>query len=74
MATPPFTNNEMVGETAPDRDPGEVEGEVPAEVLLEERDEIDVVQYAALDREDAREGAAALIDKRSARFPRLGER
>jgi enoyl-CoA hydratase/carnithine racemase len=36
-------------------------------------DEIDAVQYAALDREDAREGAAALIEKRAARFPRLGD-
>ena len=36
-------------------------------------DEIDVVQYAALDRVDAKEGAAALIDKRAARFPRLGD-
>lgn len=35
--------------------------------------EIDRVQYAALDRVDAKEGAAALIEKRSASFPRLGE-
>jgi hypothetical protein len=31
------------------------------------------VQYAALDRVDAKEGAAALIDKRAPNFPRLGE-
>jgi len=35
--------------------------------------EIDDVQYAALDRVDAKEGAAALIEKRPANFPRLGE-
>jgi enoyl-CoA hydratase/carnithine racemase len=35
--------------------------------------ETDEVQYAALDRVDAREGAAALIEKRPAQFPRLGE-
>jgi enoyl-CoA hydratase/carnithine racemase len=35
--------------------------------------ETDEVQYAALDRVDAKEGAAALIEKRPARFPRLGE-
>jgi enoyl-CoA hydratase/carnithine racemase len=34
---------------------------------------IDDVQYAALDRVDAKEGAAALIDKRAPNFPRLGE-
>jgi enoyl-CoA hydratase/carnithine racemase len=34
--------------------------------------ETDDVQYAALDRVDAREGAAALIEKRPPRFPRLG--
>jgi len=34
--------------------------------------EIDRVQYAALDRVDAREGAAALLEKRPASFPRLG--
>lgn len=34
--------------------------------------ETDDVQYAALDRIDAKEGAAALIEKRPARFPRLG--
>jgi enoyl-CoA hydratase/carnithine racemase len=34
--------------------------------------ETDDVQYAALDRVDAREGAAALIEKRAPRFPRLG--
>ena len=34
--------------------------------------EIDAVQYAALDRVDAKEGAAALIEKRPAAFPRLG--
>lgn len=36
-------------------------------------DEIDTVQYAALDRPDAREGAAALLEKRAPEFPRLGE-
>jgi enoyl-CoA hydratase/carnithine racemase len=36
-------------------------------------DEIDAVQYAALDRIDAKEGAAALIEKRSPSFPRLGD-
>jgi len=36
-------------------------------------EEIDTVQYAALDRIDAKEGAAALIEKRPAQFPRLGE-
>ena len=35
-------------------------------------EEIDVVQYAALDRPDAREGAAALLEKRAPAFPRLG--
>ncbi|HWE57166.1 MAG TPA: enoyl-CoA hydratase-related protein [Acidimicrobiales bacterium] len=35
-------------------------------------DEIDRVQYAALDRPDAREGAASLIEKRAPSFPRLG--
>jgi len=35
--------------------------------------ETDEMQYAALDRVDAKEGAAALIEKRPARFPRLGE-
>jgi enoyl-CoA hydratase/carnithine racemase len=35
-------------------------------------DEIDRVQYAALDRIDAKEGAAALLEKRSPNFPRLG--
>lgn len=34
--------------------------------------ETDEVQYAALDRVDAKEGAAALIDKRAPLFPRLG--
>ena len=34
---------------------------------------IDEVQYAALDRVDSKEGAAALIEKRPASFPRLGE-
>lgn len=34
--------------------------------------ETDEVQYAALDRVDAKEGAAALIDKRAPSFPRLG--
>jgi len=34
--------------------------------------ETDDVQYAALDRIDAREGAAALIEKRAPSFPRLG--
>lgn len=33
--------------------------------------EIDDVQYAALDRPDAREGAAALVERRPAAFPRL---
>lgn len=36
-------------------------------------EEIDLVQYAALDRIDSKEGAAALIEKRAASFPRLGE-
>jgi len=35
--------------------------------------EIDEVQYAALDRVDSKEGAAALIEKRPPSFPRLGE-
>lgn len=35
-------------------------------------EEIDGVQYAALDRPDAREGAAALLEKRAPAFPRLG--
>jgi enoyl-CoA hydratase/carnithine racemase len=34
--------------------------------------EADEVQYQALDRIDAKEGAAALIEKRPAAFPRLG--
>lgn len=34
-------------------------------------DEIDAVQYAALDRPDAREGASALMEKRAPNFPRL---
>ena len=34
---------------------------------------VDGVQYAALDRVDAKEGAAALIDKRAPNFPRLGD-
>ena len=34
--------------------------------------ETDEVQYAALDRIDAKEGAAALLEKRPASFPRLG--
>ncbi|HEX9259308.1 MAG TPA: enoyl-CoA hydratase-related protein [Acidimicrobiales bacterium] len=34
--------------------------------------ETDEVQYAALDRIDAKEGAAALLEKRPPRFPRLG--
>ncbi|MBO0731091.1 MAG: enoyl-CoA hydratase/isomerase family protein [Acidimicrobiaceae bacterium] len=34
--------------------------------------EADEVQYQALDRPDAKEGAAALIEKRAASFPRLG--
>jgi enoyl-CoA hydratase/carnithine racemase len=33
--------------------------------------EIDAVQYAALDRIDAKEGAAALIERRPPRFPRI---
>ena len=35
--------------------------------------EIDQVQYAALDRPDATEGAASLIEKRPPAFPRLGQ-
>lgn len=35
--------------------------------------EIDTVQYAALDRPDAREGAAALLEKRAPAFLRLGD-
>lgn len=35
--------------------------------------ETDEVQYAALDRVDAKEGAAALIEKRAPSFPRMGE-
>ena len=35
-------------------------------------DETDDVQYAALDRVDAKKGAAALIERRSPSFPRLG--
>jgi enoyl-CoA hydratase/carnithine racemase len=35
--------------------------------------ETDDVQYAALDRVDAREGAAALVEKRAPHFPRLVE-
>ncbi len=34
--------------------------------------ETDEVQYAALDRVDAKEGATALLEKRQAAFPRLG--
>jgi enoyl-CoA hydratase/carnithine racemase len=34
--------------------------------------EVDEVQYAALDRIDAREGAAALLEKRPPTFPRYG--
>jgi enoyl-CoA hydratase/carnithine racemase len=34
---------------------------------------IDGAQYAALDRADAKEGAAALLDKRAPSFPRLGD-
>jgi enoyl-CoA hydratase/carnithine racemase len=34
---------------------------------------IDGVQYAALDRVDAKEGAAALIEKRAPSFPRYGD-
>ena len=34
---------------------------------------VDGVQYAALDRVDAKEGAAALMEKRAPSFPRLGE-
>jgi len=34
--------------------------------------ETDEVQYAALDRVDAKEGAAALLEKRPPTFPRLG--
>lgn len=36
--------------------------------------ETDAVQYAALDRADAKEGAAALLEKRAPSFPRLGSR
>ena len=36
-------------------------------------DTIDGVQYAALDRVDAKEGAAALIEKRPPDFPRLAD-
>ena len=36
-------------------------------------EEIDQVQYAALDRPDATEGAASLIEKRPPAFPRLGQ-
>src|SRR4051794_29860233 len=35
--------------------------------------DIEAVQYAALDRIDAKEGAAALIEKRPAAFPRVGD-
>lgn len=35
-------------------------------------EEIDAVQYAALDRPDAGEGAASLLEKRDPSFPRLG--
>jgi enoyl-CoA hydratase/carnithine racemase len=35
--------------------------------------EIDEVQYAALDRVDAKEGAAALVERRPPSFPRLGD-
>ena len=35
-------------------------------------EEIDTVQYAALDRPDATEGAASLIERRPPVFPRLG--
>jgi enoyl-CoA hydratase/carnithine racemase len=35
--------------------------------------EVDVVQQAALDRHDAREGAAALMEKRAPVFPRLAQ-
>jgi enoyl-CoA hydratase/carnithine racemase len=35
--------------------------------------ETDEVQYAALDRADAREGAAALLEKRAPAFTRLGD-
>jgi enoyl-CoA hydratase/carnithine racemase len=34
--------------------------------------ETDEVQYAALDRADAKEGAAALLERRPPSFPRLG--
>jgi enoyl-CoA hydratase/carnithine racemase len=34
--------------------------------------EVDDVQYAALDRVDAKEGAAALLERRRPTFPRLG--
>ncbi|HET9689637.1 MAG TPA: enoyl-CoA hydratase-related protein [Acidimicrobiales bacterium] len=36
-------------------------------------EEVDAVQYAALDRADAREGAAALIERRLPAFARLGD-
>lgn len=35
--------------------------------------EIDDVQYAALDRIDAKEGASALLERRAPRFPRLDQ-
>ena len=36
--------------------------------------ETDEVQYAALDRPDPAEGAAALVERREPKFPRLGSR
>jgi hypothetical protein len=50
---------------------GDVEGSA-GDYLKALRD-TDEVQYAALDRIDAKEGAAALIEKRALQFPRLGE-
>lgn len=43
---------------------------VPLRPALEE---IDRVQYAALDRVDAKEGATALVERRLPSFPRLGD-
>ena len=39
-------------------------------MLVQFREAVDDVQYAALDRVDAREGAAALIEQRQPDFPR----
>lgn len=40
--------------------------------FVEALNDVDEVQYAALDRLDAGEGAAALLERRSPSFPRLG--